>query len=72
MERRQFLQGIIMTGAAASSLSGQSTGETPEHDLPRAESAGDLKGEMLYRKLGKTGETVSAIGLAGRISRKRP
>ncbi len=68
MERRQFLQGIMVTGAAASSLSGQAagqTGEAPEHDLPRAESAGELKGEMLYRKLGKTGETVSAIGLGG-------
>jgi uncharacterized protein len=68
MERRQFLQGIMLTGAAASGLSGQAagqTGEPPEHNLPRAESAGELKGEMLYRKLGKTGETVSAIGLGG-------
>lgn len=33
--------------------------------LPKAAGAGDLKGEMLYRKLGSTGEVVSAIGLGG-------
>ena len=33
--------------------------------LPRVTDPGTLKGEMLYRKLGSTGETVSAIGLGG-------
>ncbi|MBV9612537.1 MAG: aldo/keto reductase [Acidobacteriaceae bacterium] len=33
--------------------------------LPRVSNAGELRGEMLYRKLGRTGETVSAIGLGG-------
>jgi len=33
--------------------------------LPRAADPGELRGEMLYRKLGTTGETVSAIGLGG-------
>ena len=33
--------------------------------LPRAADPGTLKGEMLYRKLGATGETVSAVGLGG-------
>ncbi|WP_237479730.1 aldo/keto reductase [Lichenibacterium dinghuense] len=33
--------------------------------LPRVADPGTLKGEMLYRKLGTTGETVSAIGLGG-------
>ena len=33
--------------------------------LPRASDPGRLDGEMLYRKLGSTGETVSAIGLGG-------
>ncbi len=33
--------------------------------LPRATDPGELRGEMLYRKLGTTGETVSAIGLGG-------
>jgi aryl-alcohol dehydrogenase-like predicted oxidoreductase len=33
--------------------------------LPRVTDAGELRGEMLYRKFGRTGETVSAIGLGG-------
>jgi aryl-alcohol dehydrogenase-like predicted oxidoreductase len=33
--------------------------------LPRVADPGTLRGEMLYRKLGSTGETVSAIGLGG-------
>lgn len=33
--------------------------------IPLASSAGTRKGDMLYRKLGQTGETVSAIGMGG-------
>ena len=33
--------------------------------LPKVPDAGELRGEMIYRKLGTTGETVSAIGLGG-------
>jgi aryl-alcohol dehydrogenase-like predicted oxidoreductase len=33
--------------------------------LPKTSSPGELKGEMLYRPLGRTGETVSAIGPGG-------
>lgn len=34
-------------------------------DLLHASSPGTLKGEMLYRPLGNTGESVSAIGMGG-------
>lgn len=73
MERRQFLQNVMAAGLATSSALGQqnaapATSAASDADatrLPKTESAGELKGEMLYRKLGRTGETVSAIGLGG-------
>lgn len=34
-------------------------------DLPFVVDPGEKRGEMLYRKLGRTGETVSAIGMGG-------
>jgi uncharacterized protein len=34
-------------------------------DLPFVTDPGEMRGEMLYRPLGRTGETVSAIGLGG-------
>ena len=34
-------------------------------DLPLVTDPGERRGEMLYRPLGRTGETVSAIGLGG-------
>ncbi len=73
MERRQFLKNVVAAGLSTSVAVGQQ-GATPATSadsntdamhLPKAESAGELKGEMLYRKLGRTGETVSAIGLGG-------
>ena len=65
--------GAAGTGAVAATLAGEtlpSTGaeQTPAAAaaaLPRAPNPGQLKGEMLYRPLGTTGETVSAIGLGG-------
>lgn len=35
------------------------------HPIPLTQSAGIRKGDMLYRTLGRTGETVSAIGMGG-------
>ncbi|MDX7953208.1 aldo/keto reductase [Lichenihabitans sp. Uapishka_5] len=34
-------------------------------DLPFVTDPGEMRGEMLYRALGRTGETISAIGLGG-------
>lgn len=73
MERRTFFQTIVATGLAGSAALAQQNstpatvpgGSTETAKLPRASSPGELKGEMLYRKLGQTGETVSAIGLGG-------
>lgn len=73
MERRRFLGGVLATGIAAPvafAQSGASQGEASSSGsiaskLPRVTDAGELRGEMLYRKLGRTGETVSAIGLGG-------
>ncbi len=69
--------GLGLTGEAASAAAPTLAGETlpttgaPQTAagaaaaLPRVANAGELRGEMIYRKLGTTGETVSAIGLGG-------
>jgi aryl-alcohol dehydrogenase-like predicted oxidoreductase len=69
MERRTFLRGVAVAGSATSSILAEQTaatqGSTAPVQLPRATDPGELQGEMLYRKFGRTGETVSAIGLGG-------
>jgi len=67
MRRRSFLKGIAAGSGALASSATQSSGQgvsTPVK-IPRVTDPGELRGEMLYRKLGRTGETVSAIGLGG-------
>lgn len=73
MERRKFLQSVIATGLAGAAGHAQQSA-TPAVEpgsaadaakLPRTQQAGEMRGEMLYRPLGGTGETVSAIGLGG-------
>ncbi|MDQ2710892.1 MAG: aldo/keto reductase [Acidobacteriota bacterium] len=73
MERRSFLRNILTTSVAGSVALGQRSA-TPSvtvdsgnlaGSLPHNNDPGELRGEMLYRKLGRTGETVSAIGLGG-------
>jgi len=65
--------GLDGAQAAAPSLASETLPSTAQPQtasqaaaaLPRAADPGELRGEMLYRKLGTTGETVSAIGLGG-------
>jgi aryl-alcohol dehydrogenase-like predicted oxidoreductase len=64
MERRTFLRNLAYTGAAAQVA--VTPGSPPtKAAIRRVTNPGELRGEMLYRKLGSTGETVSAIGLGG-------
>lgn len=73
MQRRQFLNNLVATGLVTANAFGQESpnaGTTPNSaaeasKLMRVQNAGELKGEMLYRPFGRTGETVSAIGLGG-------
>ena len=73
MHRRGFLQGLSAAALANSHAFGQQSATpatSPDSGvdaktLLKVTSAGELRGEMLYRKLGRTGETVSAIGLGG-------
>ena len=73
MERRKFFGSILATGMAVPGAFGQQSASqgvaagngSAASKLPRTAEVGELRGEMLYRKLGRTGETVSAIGLGG-------
>jgi predicted aldo/keto reductase-like oxidoreductase len=73
MERRTFLKTIAATGVAgatgfaqnAATPATESQSQSAAERIPRASSPGELRGEMLYRKLGRTGVTVSAIGMGG-------
>ncbi|QHN02835.1 aldo/keto reductase [Granulicella sp. WH15] len=58
MERRDFLKSAAAMGVAAAT--GAASGQTAKGAVKRPESP-----EMVYRQLGTTGETVSAIGLGG-------
>ena len=77
MERRTFVKAVVASSlgsAAAPALAAQqgtpttaapATASEAAAALPRLTDPGERRGEMLYRKLGTTGETVSAIGLGG-------
>ena len=73
MERRNFLRSLAVGAPAASVGFGQNAAtpatagesKTASAQIPRVTEPGELRGEMLYRKFGHTGETVSAIGLGG-------
>jgi len=63
MKRRNFLQTVAAAGLTSSTAFPHQAGDAAK--IPRATQPGELRGEMLYRRLGRTGETVSAIGLGG-------
>jgi uncharacterized protein len=72
MDRRDFLKvaaALGLTGsmrlATAQPAAAPDAGEQSADRLPRITDPGELRGEMLYRVLGRTGERVSAIGLGG-------
>ena len=80
MERRKFLAGATVAAALMRSKQVQAA-QAPRADeqskstqansqeaatrIPRVTSPGTMKGEMLHRELGSTGEQVSVIGLGG-------
>jgi uncharacterized protein len=80
MQRRDFLSGVAAAAIASTNLKVGAQAAEAEHGqpmltepgsaaaaarIPRVASAGEMRGEMLYRDLGATGEKVSAIGLGG-------
>ncbi len=70
MQRRDLLKtaavGTLAVGASASAHAQEQDPENqPLPPLPELTDAGELRGEMLFRRFGNTGETVSAIGFGG-------
>ena len=71
MERRQFLQAALANAVSPLVAAQEMATPSVAHDretankIPRIREAGELRGEMLYRKFGRTGEVVSAIGMGG-------
>jgi uncharacterized protein len=80
VKRRDFISAAVAATASVSLRSGATgqnagpskgngmPGETSSQAaarIPRVAQPGTLRGEMLYRKLGSTGEEVSVIGLGG-------
>jgi uncharacterized protein len=76
MNRRNFISKALISAAVcfggspavrasegASDQEGARGGEN--NPLPQLTDPGEMQGEMLYRKLGRTGEKVSAVGLGG-------
>jgi predicted aldo/keto reductase-like oxidoreductase len=58
LNRRNFFEASIAGAVLAGTVLGSETGELPRPTESR-------KGDMLYRSFGKTGETVSVIGVGG-------
>ncbi len=76
MERRTFFKGILASAGASAAATQAFAQQSPSPAttlpsaaaaaaLPKLANPGTRKGDMLYRTLGKTGESVSLIGLGG-------
>ena len=79
MKRRHFISAAAAAAASLSLRSGAEQKADTSKDnamsagtssqaasrIPRVSQPGTMRGEMLYRKLGSTGEEVSVIGLGG-------
>jgi predicted aldo/keto reductase-like oxidoreductase len=68
MERRNLFKTMVAGGLAGIAPGGLARAASPEDTLPPLPKLGDpgeRRGDMLYRKLGRTGEMVSAIGFGG-------
>lgn len=69
MDRREIFKsiavaGLLTTAARAQTEAVPDVGGAPL-PLPQLRDPGEMNGEMLYRKFGATGQTVSAIGFGG-------
>ena len=69
MDRRTLFKSVaatgILAGTGSAAAAPEKTGELEGGELPALGDPGELRGEMLYRKFGATGETVSAVGFGG-------
>ncbi len=76
MRRREFIVGAAGAAVLAHAAMGKQMSQgAPDLSkatqpkgaaaIPRVTSAGTMRGEMLYRELGATGEQVSVIGMGG-------
>jgi hypothetical protein len=74
MNRRNFVFSTLVSAALGTTIrpalsalkrGGDQEEKNDPSSLPRVTDPGEMRGEMLYRKLGSTGESVSAIGLGG-------
>jgi predicted aldo/keto reductase-like oxidoreductase len=67
LERREFLVSASVLGlmGGASQAAGSATATGGSAPLPGPTPVGTRRGDMLYRRLGRTGEQVSVIGLGG-------